>query len=289
VTWVKLDDGLPNHAKVADLSDAAFRTYITSLCFCSSALTDGELTDGQLKRLARPKADRQELLDAGLWEPREGGGVVIHDFLHYQPSRAQVQARRKADSERAVRHRDLQRERNAVTEPLQPRDGHADVTPLPSRPVPTPPIPDQDPDKIGTRPKRARPVEPPSGDHRRVVDTYFRAFEARRKTKPKFGAREGKAAKELLESLGVEGACDLLDRVYTSEFWSQNQSIVSIAKDPSRFGAPTSSNRNGRSEKVSALFERAERMPEESPSGIMPRASPLGLLGSVLTGGTEVK
>jgi hypothetical protein len=156
MTWVKLDDGLPDHAKVADLSDAAFRAYITALCFCSRNLTDGELTESQIRRIGMSKSAREELLEATLIEPREGGGAVLHDFLEYQPSRAQVHARRKAVTERVQRFREHNRNGNAVTTELQERIIDELVTPPPSRPVPS--DPERDPE--GT------PLVPPVGGKR---------------------------------------------------------------------------------------------------------------------------
>jgi hypothetical protein len=39
------------------------------------------------------------LVAAGIWETADDG-YLIHDYLHYQPSKADVQERRTADRER---------------------------------------------------------------------------------------------------------------------------------------------------------------------------------------------
>lgn len=86
MTWVKVDDRMPEHPKVASLSDRAFRVHIEALCYCSGFLTDGEVTRTVVKQKRWPERAVGELVTAGLWEPSERGWV-IHDYLSYQRSR----------------------------------------------------------------------------------------------------------------------------------------------------------------------------------------------------------
>lgn len=173
MTWVKLDDGLPDNAKVSDLSASAFRTYITALCFCSRNLTDGQLTEAQLRKVVCRRSDVDELLSCGLFEAREGGGAILHDFLEYQPSRTQVEARRKAVTERVQKHRGHEqpsRNGNAVTQAFQGEPVIESVTPPISRPVPSDPVPSPESNPTQTaapRPDRSElretPGQPPLG------------------------------------------------------------------------------------------------------------------------------
>ena len=56
MTWVKVDDALPEHPKVARLSDAAFRVHISALCYSARNLTDGKLEVAGSVRRAKAEA-----------------------------------------------------------------------------------------------------------------------------------------------------------------------------------------------------------------------------------------
>ena len=94
MSWVKLDDGFPDHPKALGLSDAAFRAYIEGLCYSARFLTDGLLLLPIARRFANAKALSQ-LADASLWEA-VSTGWQIHDYLAYNPSREKVLAEREA-------------------------------------------------------------------------------------------------------------------------------------------------------------------------------------------------
>lgn len=109
MAWVKLDDEMPRHPKVLDLSDRAFRVYITCLCTTSEFLKDGYITAAQMKQAkASPKVVR-ELLEAGLIHV-DGVGYRIHDYLKYNPSREQVEKRRTDSAKRLRDWREAQKE-----------------------------------------------------------------------------------------------------------------------------------------------------------------------------------
>lgn len=99
VSWVKLDDRFPTNPKVFGLTDAAFRAYISGLCYAGQHLTDGFVPAGYVKpRLAR------ELVSSGLWL-QSGAGFTIHDYLTYNLSREESENRSSAASTAArMRH-----------------------------------------------------------------------------------------------------------------------------------------------------------------------------------------
>lgn len=119
MSWVRLDDGFPDDAKVENLSDRAFRLYITALCLSARKLRDGVLsTKDQSVLAAHTQAKKQhinELVDAGLWKP-QGDGYVINAYLKYNPARAKVEERREAARERMAALRGS-REHNANEPP----------------------------------------------------------------------------------------------------------------------------------------------------------------------------
>jgi hypothetical protein len=122
MTWVRIDDAFADNPKVEELSDAAFRLYVTILCWCSRHNTDGRVT-GTVARKRGTDKTLAELVDAGLWL-RNGSDYEVHDYLAYNPSKAEVSARREAVRVRVQKHRGNDN-RNAVTAPSQHGSGNA--------------------------------------------------------------------------------------------------------------------------------------------------------------------
>ena len=133
MTWARFEDTCPEHPKVDVLSDAAHRLWFNAVCYSTKMLTDGRITTSILKKLYPRKqlALADELVRAGLWH-EVSDGYDIHDFLTYQPKRADVLKRRAEDSERKRRGNASESRRNP---PVPSR----------SRPMPDPDL-KQDPD-----------------------------------------------------------------------------------------------------------------------------------------------
>lgn len=98
MTWVKLDDAMPNHPKVVGLSVHAKWSLIEFWCHAAQYRTDGHISEGVAKRIARPKVIA-ELVDGGLVH-RNGTGWVIHDWLEHNISAADAKKKRDDDAER---------------------------------------------------------------------------------------------------------------------------------------------------------------------------------------------
>ena len=98
MTWVRLDDGFSDHPKVAALSDAAFRAFVTALCYCNKNLTDG-LVPALISKQITTRKSLAELLAVGMFE-RDGSNYRVHDYDQYQPSRESVISQRSATRER---------------------------------------------------------------------------------------------------------------------------------------------------------------------------------------------
>jgi hypothetical protein len=101
MTWAKVDDGLHSHPKILALRrgcPAALGLHLLALSFAGAYLTDGVVhaafVEPQEEELA------QRLVDAGLWD-RDGEDWRIHDWLDFNPSRAQVMREKKASAQRA--------------------------------------------------------------------------------------------------------------------------------------------------------------------------------------------
>lgn len=147
MTWLKTDDKYPEHRKVRRLSDAAYRLHHTAMCACARDETDGLVTETDIEDMEHGKRLRKHvphLVEAGLWDEVRGGWV-IHDYLHYNPSHEQLNAKRAADRERQINSR-KRRAMETGTEPASSTDmsrrdngvtGVVSHTPVPSRPDPT--------------------------------------------------------------------------------------------------------------------------------------------------------
>jgi hypothetical protein len=92
VAWVKVDDHFSDHPKAIGLDLAASGLWLHALCYANRHTTDGFVPAGLLRRLGDPAAAdaADRLVEAGLWEPADGGWV-IHDYLRYQRSRAEIE------------------------------------------------------------------------------------------------------------------------------------------------------------------------------------------------------
>jgi hypothetical protein len=106
VTWIKIDDSFPNHPKVIGLSDRAFRTHITGLCYCGTYLTDGFIPYAAVNAIVKePEYKPTDELEAvGLWK-RTDDGFIIHDYLSHQTSKEEVEHKRELSRKRSERYR----------------------------------------------------------------------------------------------------------------------------------------------------------------------------------------
>lgn len=130
MSWVKLDDSMPDHPKVVGLCDRAFRVHVTGISYCARHLTDGEIPEA----VGRSWGTRyvRELVLANLWHETDSGWE-IHDYLDYNPSRRKVLAEREAAKERRGKHR-----RSSGKQSQNQRKNSGRSSASPTRPVPVP-------------------------------------------------------------------------------------------------------------------------------------------------------
>jgi hypothetical protein len=103
MTWVKIDDNFPDHPRVIGLSDAAFRAHVAAMCYAARYLTDGHIPSSALRSIG-PRKVTSELEASELWI-RTDHGWVIRDYLHYNPSKDEVEEKREGARERMARAR----------------------------------------------------------------------------------------------------------------------------------------------------------------------------------------
>lgn len=104
----RIDEEFPDHPKVVDLTDRAFRLHITALCFCAQNLTDGHISKRTLTVLrAKTNATGKhigELVNASLWDAASDG-YVIHDYLDKNDTSGDIKRKRDEAKERMRRLR----------------------------------------------------------------------------------------------------------------------------------------------------------------------------------------
>lgn len=105
MSWAKLDDRFYNHPKMRTLNASAGWLWARALSYAAAYETDGLLSKGALRTISARKRDRDRLVAAGLWEDLGDGVCFIHDFLDYNPSRAELDEKRAATRERVARSR----------------------------------------------------------------------------------------------------------------------------------------------------------------------------------------
>ena len=94
--WAKVDDTLHSHPKAMQAGLPALGLHLLAMSYSAGYLTDGFVPDGWVEReQGRTKGLPNRLVEAGMWHRIEGG-YIIHDWLDYNPSRAEVIERREA-------------------------------------------------------------------------------------------------------------------------------------------------------------------------------------------------
>ncbi|HEX5496890.1 MAG TPA: hypothetical protein VFX70_20200 [Mycobacteriales bacterium] len=101
-TYIRVSDHLPEHPKISAAGGEAGWLFVAGLCYCSRNLTDGFIPAavvGRLTDLRRPTVLAGRLVETGLWHerghtcptcPPVAGGYLVHDYLAFQRSAAQV-------------------------------------------------------------------------------------------------------------------------------------------------------------------------------------------------------
>lgn len=104
MTWFRVDDGFWSHPKTIALAPGAVALWVRAGSYCGKHLTDGYVPANMLPMLQGSLDDVDQLVEAGLWRPVEGGWR-FHDWERYQDTREAVERRRDAWKARQRRRR----------------------------------------------------------------------------------------------------------------------------------------------------------------------------------------
>lgn len=167
MAWARFDDRFHGNPKVLGVwhtCPEAIGLYVMSVTYCSQQETDGEVPDWFIQTLVASKAQRSKLTgaleNAGLFSPTPAG-FEINDYLDFNPSKAQLEAKRQAQKERRLRAKGQHRD-----DSVPARDQHADVAVIP----PDPTRPDPTRIKEGQATLEGSPLRAAGTTHLRVVD-----------------------------------------------------------------------------------------------------------------------
>lgn len=130
MVWVRLEDTFPEHPKVDKAGGDAAWLHVCGIAYCNRNETDGFIATDRVSRLSdrkRPLNLAARLVEVGLWEIDPRGGWLIHDYLHYQPSKASRDEERDKARERM---------RKARSGNVRPNNQRSSPNPDPTRPDP---------------------------------------------------------------------------------------------------------------------------------------------------------
>lgn len=99
MAWVRVDDHFTGSAKAIKAGAAALGLWLDGMCYANQYLTDGHIPIEIVRkvRLARdPIRLARRLVDVGLWSEVDGGFQIVN-YLKYQHSRVEIEARRRKD------------------------------------------------------------------------------------------------------------------------------------------------------------------------------------------------
>ena len=103
MAWLRIDDRVRTHPKIATAGPAAAWLWFCSVCYAREHLTDGFIPKAVVPALAgglpSPWRHAARLVDVRLWEDAVGG-FLIHDFLDWNPSKAEVLSHRDKDRDK---------------------------------------------------------------------------------------------------------------------------------------------------------------------------------------------
>lgn len=152
MSWIRIDDNCTQHPKFVRAGGQAGWLWLAGQGYCARLRTDGRIPKAAA-HILQPGGTRLAavLVREGIWHD-QGDHYEVHDYLEFQPSRAQLEER---DRQRTARVR-AWRERKGVAH------GDATVTPshaqpkrVPRRDCNAPPEPEPEPQEPKNTPSRA--------------------------------------------------------------------------------------------------------------------------------------
>lgn len=266
--WFRLDDKSWSHPKVVAAGNAAWGAFCRLGAYASDHRTDGVIPSS-IAQLVATVDEIEKLVEVGLLDRNEGAtAYTIHDFLEWNPSAGEVEAKRskltelrsKAGRVGGVRSGEVRRKLNDIEANRSKLLPSVEAPPKQTRsPYPIPTRPDPDPKEKKKKEERvAAPARPES-----IVWSLFRSsYERARGSKYVSDAgRDGKAAKQIVEAAKGLGAdvetavaywCDAYFELDDAWLDSNGFPLHALVRALPKLGAPPASYRRASAEPVVA-------------------------------------
>lgn len=214
MTWFKIDDGFYDHPKVLGLDMGSVGLWAMAGSYCARHLTDGVITDRQIRSIGGTRRQAEKLVAAGLWRvddaPPSARRYAFNDWRDFQPTRDEVLSKRKEARERVAAARAKKRatsdnsEMFARTneersEEVRQRDQRErSPYPDPTRPDPTRPSIGyvEEGSHVGERARETLPPSPHCPKHPSGTDAPCRACGDARSAHGEWEAAQAAAAAE---------------------------------------------------------------------------------------------
>ena len=170
---IALDDNIEDHPKFVSLSNDAFALWVRCIGYCRRNLTDGFIPAAAAHARARCKDPRKpiaELTSPPVGSPQGNplwvsvsGGFQIHDYMRWNPSKAQVEAQREqkriAGKSGGQRSGETRRKQNGSADQADPKQNGSE--PEAGCFASGSPLAKPDPIRSGSDPKIPTPIAPP--------------------------------------------------------------------------------------------------------------------------------
>lgn len=111
--WFKVDDTFHSHPKARRAGLDAVGLWSVAGAYSMNYKTDGFIADWYVQSWPSGRKLAGRLVAADLWEPTEKDGEkgwLFHDWEHFQPSTAEIEADREFARERQRKRREKLRE-----------------------------------------------------------------------------------------------------------------------------------------------------------------------------------
>lgn len=179
MAWFKVDDGFHSHPKAMKAGTSAIGLWARCGSWSSDHSTDGFIPQ-EIAELYGSVTMARRLVVSGLWSEVDGG-YSMHDFLDFNPSKADVVRDREAARERMQAVRERKRSGN-----VRPNTSRTSDEVRVPRPDPTPGSSNLDtPNPAGAGNCKAHPDAP--GSNCRACGTNLRAINGTQQRKPSPG------------------------------------------------------------------------------------------------------
>ena len=141
--WFNVDDGFADHPKTIRVGNAAVGLWTRAGSWCAKQLTDG-FVPMEIATLYGTPSQARRLVSAGLWREVEGG-FQFHDWEKEgrNPTRKEVEKKRRAEAERKQRWREANAAKSGETQVGEGGPGGTQASVPPSVPRvshPSPPL-----------------------------------------------------------------------------------------------------------------------------------------------------